>query len=80
MAGELLEPPATDMPFTNVGVCYFRTDRNGPDVFVCGPYMQVVRIGPFEGAIAQACGLWPVGGIDTVSVTDDVADWLASRP
>lgn len=66
--------------FNNNGVCYFRTDRNGPQVFAVGAYLGVVRIGPYEGAIAEACGLWPVGGVPTYEVTADVGVWLDARP
>lgn len=68
------------MPFYNSGVCWFRTTSNGSTIFVVGPYGGVVRMGPYEGAVFQANGLWPPGGIETVEVTDDVASWLADRP
>jgi hypothetical protein len=39
-------------------------------------YLSVTRIGPYEGAIAQATTMWPAEGILLVDVTEDVAAWL----
>lgn len=59
---------------------FFRTNLNGPSVFAQSPNLAVWRIGPYEGAIAQAVGAWGPGGIAMVEVTDDVALWLAALP
>lgn len=58
----------------------FRTDHNGPQVFYIDDHFYVARIGPYEGAVAQASSLWPVGGIPTIAVTDDVGAWLDALP
>lgn len=61
-------------------VWYFRTSRNGPSVFAIGQNLDVWRIGPYQGAVAEAVGAWPAGGILLVEVTADVGDWLAQLP
>lgn len=39
-------------------------------------HMMVLRVGPYEGAIAEATGTWPAEGIYLVTVAGDVAEWL----
>jgi len=68
------------VPLPSTGVLYFRTDRTGPAIYAIGANLDVWRIGPYQGAIAQAGGAWPVEGIPTLEVAPDVADWLATLP
>lgn len=59
---------------------FFRTDRTGAAVFAQSANLAVWRIGPYEGAIAEATGGWGPGGILLVSVTADVGEWLSALP
>lgn len=58
----------------------FRTSRNGQQMFYIDDHFYVARIGPYEGAVAEATALWPTNGVPTVEVSDDVGLWLDALP
>ena len=58
----------------------FRTDLTGAAVFGLTAYFAVIRVGPYQGAIVEALGLWPPGGIPTVVVHPDTAAYLDALP
>jgi hypothetical protein len=59
---------------------FFRTPLTGPQVFAISLGLNVWRIGPYSGAVAQAAGMWPAEGILLLEVAQDVADWLSALP
>lgn len=59
---------------------FFRTDLTGEDVFAISDGLGVYRIGPYEGAVAEALSMWGAGGIVRIGVASDVASWLSALP
>lgn len=59
---------------------FFKTNETGVVVFAISSGLAVWRIGPFQGYLAEVMGLWSSGGIPTIPVPSDVAEWLMGLP